>query len=238
MLSAGGAVAGALLAIAAVRGLARARARVSAAARPDGRRRPRARVHRRVAVADQPRASAWCPRWRGGAAGAQQTLAVDSRGSVGGRSRRAIAPGRRRSRARAGAARRRRPHAPHRGRDLTHASPGFNRADRCCRCSSRSSARPTPRIRPSSAFQDRLLERLRAIPGVESAALAGQIPFGGNYDCRGFHANGRMKPNTADDPCIERYGITPGYRGLMGIPLLAGPRPSRTPTRRRRSPCS
>ena len=72
------------------------------------------------------------------------------------------------------------------------------------------------------AFQDRTLEKLRAIPGVEAAALAGQIPFGGNYDCRGFHAKGRMKPNPEEDPCIERYGMTPGYRRLMGIPLLAG----------------
>ena len=58
------------------------------------------------------------------------------------------------------------------------------------------------------------LEKRRAIPGVEDAALAGQIPFGGNGDCWGFHANGRMKTNPVDDPCIERYGITPGYTAL------------------------
>ena len=71
-------------------------------------------------------------------------------------------------------------------------------------------------------FQDRALEQLRAIPGVEAAALAGQIPFGGNRDCWGFHANGRMKANPVNNPCIERYGITPDYIHLMGIPLLAG----------------
>jgi putative ABC transport system permease protein len=72
------------------------------------------------------------------------------------------------------------------------------------------------------AFQARLLERLSAIPGVASAALAGQIPFGGDYDCRGFHAEGRTKPNPEADPCIERYGVTPEYRRLMSIPLVAG----------------
>ena len=72
------------------------------------------------------------------------------------------------------------------------------------------------------AFQTRLLEKLRALPGVESAALADQIPFGGDYDCRGFHAQGRMKPNPQEDPCIQHYGITPGYLRLMNIPLLAG----------------
>jgi putative ABC transport system permease protein len=60
------------------------------------------------------------------------------------------------------------------------------------------------------------------VPGVEAAALADQIPFGGNYDCRGFHVQGRMKPNPEEDPCIERYGVTPGYRRLMNIPLVAG----------------
>ena len=63
---------------------------------------------------------------------------------------------------------------------------------------------------------------LRALPGVESAALADQMPFGGNYDCRGFHVKGRMKPNTVDDPCIERYGVTPDYLRVMGIPLRRG----------------
>jgi putative ABC transport system permease protein len=63
---------------------------------------------------------------------------------------------------------------------------------------------------------------LRALPGVEAVSLAGQVPFGGNGDCRGFHTNGRMKPNPVDDPCIERYGVTPDYWRLMGIPVIAG----------------
>jgi putative ABC transport system permease protein len=71
-------------------------------------------------------------------------------------------------------------------------------------------------------FQQQLLESLRAIPGVDNAALAGQIPFGGDGDCRGFHAQGWMKPNVAQDPCVERYGVTPAYFRLMDIPLLAG----------------
>jgi putative ABC transport system permease protein len=72
------------------------------------------------------------------------------------------------------------------------------------------------------AFQNRFLEKARALPGVERVALAGQIPFGGNRDCRGFHAAGRMKPNTADDPCIELYGSTPEYLEVMGLRLKRG----------------
>jgi predicted permease len=72
------------------------------------------------------------------------------------------------------------------------------------------------------AFEDAALEKLRALPGVDAAALAGQVPFGGVQDCWGFHARGRMQRNTADDPCVDRYPITGGYLRALGIPLLAG----------------
>ena len=72
------------------------------------------------------------------------------------------------------------------------------------------------------AFQDQLLERLRALPGVESAALAGQIPMGGNGDSWGFHIEGREPANPADSPSVERYSITPDYFSVMRIPLLRG----------------
>ena len=72
------------------------------------------------------------------------------------------------------------------------------------------------------AFQDRLLERVRALPGVTGAALAGLVPFIDNFDCRGFHAAGYMKANTAEDPCIQRYGVTPDYARVMGVTLHRG----------------
>jgi putative ABC transport system permease protein len=73
-----------------------------------------------------------------------------------------------------------------------------------------------------SAFQRLAVAGLRALPDADGAALAGQIPFGGVQDCWGFHAQGRMQPNTADDPCVDRYGVTSDYLQVMGIPLLAG----------------
>ena len=72
------------------------------------------------------------------------------------------------------------------------------------------------------AFQSELLRRVEALPGVESAALAGQIPLGGNYDRRGFHIVGRTALSRADDPSVERYSVTPDYFRLMGIPLKQG----------------
>ncbi|HEY9463336.1 MAG TPA: ABC transporter permease, partial [Vicinamibacterales bacterium] len=73
-----------------------------------------------------------------------------------------------------------------------------------------------------AAFHDRFLQRVRALPGIDAVALASQIPFGGNYDCWGFHAKGRMQANVADDPCIERYVVTPDYPRVMGLALRAG----------------
>ena len=73
-----------------------------------------------------------------------------------------------------------------------------------------------------AAWQQQFVDRTRALPGVDHVALASQVPFGGNFDCWGFHAKGRMQPNPADDPCIQRYGATPGYLRVMGIPVLSG----------------
>ncbi|HXT19211.1 MAG TPA: ABC transporter permease, partial [Thermoanaerobaculia bacterium] len=39
---------------------------------------------------------------------------------------------------------------------------------------------------------------------------------------RGLHVRGRMRPNAADDPAIERYSVTTDYFRLLGVPLVAG----------------
>ena len=67
---------------------------------------------------------------------------------------------------------------------------------------------------------DEILARLTTIAGVEAAALAGQIPLGGNRDSWGFHVEGRRW--TADDPSVERYSVTPDYFRAMRIPLQRG----------------
>jgi putative ABC transport system permease protein len=159
------------------------------------------------------------PAWRG-ASGTSRTLANDSRTSVGGSGR---------ARAAlviadlvlalillAGAGLMLRTMA-----SLTRTSPGFN-TERILTLQFSLVGQAYAEDPAVAAFQNRTLERLKALPGVESVALADQVPFGGNYDCRGFHAQGRMKANTVDDPCIERYGVTPDYARLMGIPLRRG----------------
>jgi predicted permease len=67
---------------------------------------------------------------------------------------------------------------------------------------------------------DAILDRIRALPGVSGAALAGQIPLGGDFDTRAFLVEGR--PVTADNLQVERYSVTPEYFSVMRIPLVSG----------------
>jgi putative ABC transport system permease protein len=66
------------------------------------------------------------------------------------------------------------------------------------------------------------VQRLTAVPGVQSAAAASQIPLGGNVDRYGFHAEGKIHENPELDDSAERYCITPGFIATLRIPLLRG----------------
>jgi putative ABC transport system permease protein len=72
------------------------------------------------------------------------------------------------------------------------------------------------------ATERRILEGVRALPGVEAAAFASQVPLGGNMDTWGFHAEGHPLYGTADAPSVERYGVTADYFEVMRIPLKRG----------------
>jgi putative ABC transport system permease protein len=104
---------------------------------------------------------------------------------------------------------------------LTHANPGFN-ADGVLTVRLALTGRAYPSDEASIAFQQRLLERIRALPAVRDAAIAGHVPFTGVEGCWAFHAQGRMQPNPADDPCVERYSFSGDYFRVMSIPVIAG----------------
>jgi putative ABC transport system permease protein len=75
---------------------------------------------------------------------------------------------------------------------------------------------------PAIAFFDEVLQRVQALPGVESAGIVSQLPLGGNMDMYGVHVEGKSLPNPEEDPSADRYSITPGYLRAMRIPLLRG----------------
>jgi predicted permease len=71
-------------------------------------------------------------------------------------------------------------------------------------------------------FATRLLDRVRALPGVDHAGLTSNIPFGGDYSDSVILAEGyQMAPG---ESLISPYrvSVTRGYFEAMGIPALAG----------------
>ena len=84
-------------------------------------------------------------------------------------------------------------------------------------------------------FYDRALERVRAIPGVESAALAERLPFSINYNRNNVFLPDRHGP---DDKglVLDVARVSPEYFATLGVPLFrAAISPRRTRPRRRAS---
>jgi predicted permease len=71
-------------------------------------------------------------------------------------------------------------------------------------------------------FARRLLDRARALPDVESAAIAGSIPLDiHGLPMRPFSLEGRVKSRAAPDTALTNT-VTPGYFATMGIAFRAG----------------
>lgn len=71
-------------------------------------------------------------------------------------------------------------------------------------------------------FQDELVDRLAALPGVESAAFARLAPLGyGTYSSTPIAVDG-YQPSLEEQPSIDYNQVGPAYFTTMGIPLLSG----------------
>ncbi|HET9795934.1 MAG TPA: ABC transporter permease [Thermoanaerobaculia bacterium] len=82
-----------------------------------------------------------------------------------------------------------------------------------------------PRFREDAAivaFYRRALDRVRALPGVRSAAVVSQLPLGNDFDAYGVHAEDRPNANPENDPSADRFSVSPEYLAAMGIPLRKG----------------
>ena len=71
------------------------------------------------------------------------------------------------------------------------------------------------------AFFDRLYERLRTLPGVDSVGAVNILPLSGGYSCDGFQIVGKVV-REGQDPCAEARSASPEYFGTMGILLVKG----------------
>jgi predicted permease len=71
-------------------------------------------------------------------------------------------------------------------------------------------------------FTARLLERLRALPDVEAAAIATNVPLDlHGIPARPFTVEGRVRTEAGQDRAMSNT-VTPGYFKVMGIPILEG----------------
>jgi len=70
--------------------------------------------------------------------------------------------------------------------------------------------------------QDALLERVGALPGVDSATLARVRPFSYNPYSSGPIAVDGYEPAPNEQPSAEYNEVSPGYLATLGIPLLSG----------------
>jgi putative ABC transport system permease protein len=73
-----------------------------------------------------------------------------------------------------------------------------------------------------AAFFKQLLERVRALPGVQAASATATLPLGGGGWGRSLTVEGYPVVAVGQAPMIQHTVITPGYFRTMGIPLLSG----------------
>ena len=73
-----------------------------------------------------------------------------------------------------------------------------------------------------SAFFAELLRRVRNLPGVQSAAVASNLPLTYNGDSMPIGIEGRIDPPPDQRPDVILRVISPGYFNTMGIPVLKG----------------
>ena len=73
------------------------------------------------------------------------------------------------------------------------------------------------RVDQRAPFRERIVERVRGLPEVQSAAETEEVPLGGSYWNDAVVINGEVKKGW-----VDMGNITPGYLQTIGTPLLAG----------------
>jgi len=74
----------------------------------------------------------------------------------------------------------------------------------------------------AKTFQDELIERVRALPGVEAVAYARVVPLSyDSYSSTPIAVDG-YEPQPNEQPTAEYNEVSPEYFATMGIPLISG----------------
>src|SRR5205085_6133868 len=75
--------------------------------------------------------------------------------------------------------------------------------------------------RQRTAFYDRFLERIRELPNVDSASVAGLVPYGNAYDTPAFSIEGQPR-QLGEFQAAERNAISSDFFRLLRVGLVEG----------------
>jgi putative ABC transport system permease protein len=103
--------------------------------------------------------------------------------------------------------------------NLMHVDPGFDADKVLTMILPVSDKKGTPE--QLLALYQRLLDDVRSLPGVNSAAISSNIPFSGRPVADGHNVEG-MEPTGGAAPQAEIKVVSPGYFKTMGMTLLQG----------------
>ena len=71
-------------------------------------------------------------------------------------------------------------------------------------------------------FYKEALQRIRALPGVQSAGATSILPLSGNNSSGSFQIEGRVTPQGQSSPHGDRWAATTDYFSTMRIPIIRG----------------
>jgi putative ABC transport system permease protein len=104
---------------------------------------------------------------------------------------------------------------------VMHVDPGFA-AEHVFTAQLTLPAAKYPAPASAGAFWQRLLDRVREMPGVTAAGLISSLPFGGTASAGTYRIVGRTLPPTSTPPHALNDRVAGDYFRAMGIPLLEG----------------
>jgi putative ABC transport system permease protein len=79
-----------------------------------------------------------------------------------------------------------------------------------------------PEPEPIAGFYDRLLERIKPLPGLSQAGLVNILPLSGGYSGDSFLIDERPAVVPGQEPTAEHRCVSEGYFEALGVPLRRG----------------
>jgi putative ABC transport system permease protein len=104
---------------------------------------------------------------------------------------------------------------------LLHVSPGF-RTEHVLTARVTLPASRYPDVERIAAFQSDVLERVRNLPGIQSAGLTAYLPLSGTDNRWSFFIEGRPPLPVGTYNAADYRPVSPGYFEAIGIPLVRG----------------